>query len=317
MDGSMESFKDVGCIIVDEAHLRRRSHVTYCSARSGSPIPRWKDTLVIITSATIDLTLFAQFFYNAPTVQIEGRTFPVDIIYQPAADESNIQRAVSECALQIHLNCRSAPGDILCFLPGLEDITNAKAIFEKELKKVSARKSDRLDAVVFMLYGKQDPDKQAEVFEKLDVAKERKIIFATDIGRNVHHDRWRCINAISKSSAIQRSGRCGRTQRGVCYRLYSQDEFESMNINAAPEVLCRPISLAVLTLLELSLDPQKFDWISPPSTEAIVNAEKELIILGAVDLQRKPTELGKFDRKVPTGSENNENCVRWLREGTG
>ncbi|XP_037047411.1 uncharacterized protein LOC119082138 isoform X2 [Bradysia coprophila] len=340
MDGSMESFKDVGCIIVDEAHLRSIT----CDLLLGSfrkPDPRWKDTLVIITSATIDLTLFAQFFYNAPTVQIEGRTFPVDIIYQPAADESNIQRAVSECALQIHLNCRSAPGDILCFLPGLEDITNAKAIFEKELKKVSARKSDRLDAVVFMLYGKQDPDKQAEVFEKLDVAKERKIIFATDIAetsitidgvvyvvdsgirKEIVFDSERNIsslkiNAISKSSAIQRSGRCGRTQPGVCYRLYSQDEFESMNINAAPEVLCRPISLAVLTLLELSLDPQKFDWISPPSTEAIVNAEKELIILGAVDLQRKPTELGNLIAKCQQDPKIMkivyDGCVRGLGE---
>lgn len=315
MKGDMESFRNVGCIIIDEAHERSIT----CDLLLGSfkkQDPRWKDILIITTSATIDLTFFSEFFNNAPTVQIEGRVFPVDVIYQPVTDESELQQAVSTCALRIHTDCKSLPGDILCFLPGLEDISNAKSMFDRELKKVT-RKSGLLEAKVYTLYGKQDPDKQAEVFEKLDSAKKRKIIFATDVAetsitidgvvyvvdsgvkKEIVFDSVRNIsslkiNSISKSSAIQRAGRCGRTKPGVCYRLYSQDEFESMNVNAAPEVLCKPISLAVLTLLELSVDPTNFDWISPPSKEAISNAEKELTILGAVDLHRKPTELGKL-----------------------
>lgn len=67
-----------------------------------------------------------------------------------------------------------------------------------------------------------------------------------------------------------------------------------MKINAAAEVLCKPISLAVLTLLEMSNDPTEFDWISSPSKEAMANAEKELKILGAVDSNRKPTALGNL-----------------------
>lgn len=318
MKGDMESFKNVGCIIIDEAHERSIT----CDLLLGSfkkPDSRWKDLLIITTSATIDLTFFSEFFNNAPTVQIEGRTFPVDIIYQPVGDESDLQFSVMQCALQIHLNCKSSPGDVLCFLPGLEDISNAKAMFERELRKIQ-RTPGLMDAKVFTLYGKQDPDKQAEVFEKLDSSTKRKIIFATDVAetsitidgvvyvvdsgvkKEIVFDAERNIsslkiNSISKSSAIQRAGRCGRTQPGVCYRLYSQDEFESMNINAAPEVLCKPISLAVLTLLELSVDPNYFDWISPPSKEAVSNAEKELTILGAVDGHRKPTELGNLIAK--------------------
>lgn len=315
MKGDVDAFKNVGCIIIDEAHERSIT----CDLLLGSfkkSDPRWNDILIITTSATIDLNLFSEFFYSAPIVQIEGRTFPVDIVYQPVTDEANVQYSVAQCAFQIHFNCKSSPGDILCFLPGLEDLLNAKSHFEKELKKVNGN-TGLLVAKVFTLYGKQDPDKQAEVFEKFDPSTTRKIIFATDVAetsitidgvvyvvdsgvkKEIVFDPERNIsslkiNSISKSSAIQRAGRCGRTQPGVCYRLYSQDEFESMNINAAPEVLCKPISLAVLTLLKLSVDPIDFDWISQPSKEAIANAEKELTILGAVDSNRKPTELGNL-----------------------
>ncbi|KAJ6638803.1 Pre-mRNA-splicing factor ATP-dependent RNA helicase PRP43 [Pseudolycoriella hygida] len=318
MKGDMTSFKNVGCIIVDEAHERSIT----CDLLLGllkTPDPRWKDVLIVITSATIDLTSFSKFFNGAPTVEIEGRTYPVDIIYRPVASETSIQNAVTKCALEIHVCCQSDSGDILCFLPGLEDISNAKLIFEKELQKIP-RKFGLLNAKVFMLYGKQAPDKQAEVFEKIDSSKERKIIFATDVAetsitidgvvyvvdsgikkemvfdaeRNISSLK---INPISKSSAIQRAGRCGRTRPGTCYRLYSQDEYESMNLNAAPEVLCKPLSLAVLTLLELSADPEDFDWITSPTEEAISNSLNELMILGAVNKQKKPTDLGKLIAK--------------------
>ncbi|KAG4070621.1 hypothetical protein HA402_013541 [Bradysia odoriphaga] len=76
-------------------HCRRSAYMRSitCDLLLGSfrkPDPRWKDILVIVTSATIDLTQFSQLFNNAPTVQIEGRTFPVDIIYRPPADESKL-----------------------------------------------------------------------------------------------------------------------------------------------------------------------------------------------------------------------------------
>lgn len=243
MKGDMNTFKDVGCIIIDEAHERS----IICDLLLGSfktSDPRWNDILVIVTSATIDLNLFSEYFNDAPAVQIEGRTFPVDVIYQPVTNESEIQYAVAQCAFQIHENCKSSPGDILCFLPGLEDLLNATSIFERKLKMVN-RNSGLLDVKVFTLYGKQDADQQAKVFEKFDSTTIRKIIFATGIAetsitidgivfvvdsgvtKEIVFDPQRNIsslkiNCISKSSAIQRAGRSGRTQPGtsLIYALF-------------------------------------------------------------------------------------------------
>lgn len=128
-----------------------------------------------------------------------------------------------------------------------------------------------------------EPEQQAKVFEPLSI-HERKVVFSTDVSetsvtingivyvvdsgvkKEVVFDQVRNlsslkISTVSKSSAIQRAGRCGRTQPGICYRMYSKEEFEKMEINTAPEIHRRPISLAVLTLRGMRIDPSTFDWI--------------------------------------------------------
>jgi HrpA-like RNA helicase len=109
------------------------------------------------------------------------------------------------------------------------------------------------------------------------------------------------LTTISQSSATQRAGRSGRTAPGECHCLYSEQDFYlRMDKCSAPEVLRKPLSLAVLSLIEMNIVPAEFEWINPPKNDAIIAAEEELVFLGAITKNEDngnktwPTELGKI-----------------------
>ncbi|TMW58426.1 hypothetical protein Poli38472_009985 [Pythium oligandrum] len=330
-DASQDNpFKDVGCVIIDEAHERS----IVCDLLMGSlkqMHPMWGHVKVVITSATIDLDLFSSFFDNAPVVEIQGRMFPVDIVYCPVnngpsgngcfIEPTRVASAVAQCALMIHQQAGMDDGDILCFLPGQDDVLRAKELFEHGLHKQSTHISSErlLLARPLALYGKQDPEEQALVFEKHkdpSTPKPRKVIFSTDVAETsitidgvvfvvdsglkkaIVYDPIRSISSLKvhtvcRSSAIQRAGRAGRTQPGKCFRLYAAQDFEEMDVGDAAEVFRRPLCLALLTLYDLGLDSREFDWIEPPNKDAIHAAEVELRLLNALDSHNQITQLGK------------------------
>jgi HrpA-like RNA helicase len=351
MSGSEEPFRDVGCILIDEAHERS---VT-CDILLGSfkkADPRWKDCLILVTSATIDLEEFSAYFDNAPTVEMEGRTFPIQKFYHPLGDSatgdlSSIRREVVKRAAVIHTSCGMAEGDILCFLPGQEDVLSAKEELERELGRLlqHSKKEPTLFVKVFALYGRQDPEEQGEVFEKLE-GNTRKIIFATDVAetsvtidgvvyvvdsgvrKEMMFDPKRNISTlklttISKSSATQRAGRSGRTQPGECHCLYSEADYLSMSNSSAPEIFRKPLSLAILSLIEMKIVPREFEWISAPSKEALAAAEEELKYLGAIDIEQvgnnkcTTTELGKIISKCQQEPKLVRMIYRGCKDGLG
>ncbi|XP_035706112.1 uncharacterized protein LOC110845722 isoform X2 [Folsomia candida] len=342
---SNKPFTDVGCIIIDEAHERS----IICDILLGSfkkADKRWKDILIVIMSATIDIEEFSTFFNNAPKVEMAGRTFPIEFFYHPLPDSatsemSYIRREVVKKAVDIHSRCGSViSGDILCFLPGQEDVLSAKEDFEREMTKINGRDNCKYFATkVYSLFGRQDPEQQEEVFQKLGT-NIRKIIFATDIAetsitidgvvfvvdsgvrKEMIFDPKRNISTlklttISKSSATQRAGRSGRTQPGECHRLYSEADFQSMSSSSAPEVFRKPLSLAVLSLIEMNIVPMEFEWISSPSKDAMSAAEEELRYLGAIDEENKTTALGKLISKCQQEPKLVRMIYRGCQDGFG
>ncbi|KAF0713342.1 hypothetical protein As57867_004383, partial [Aphanomyces stellatus] len=300
---SGKSFRGVGAIVIDEAHERSIT----CDLLLGSlkqPDDRWADIPLVVTSATIDVDLFSKYFDNAPVIDIPGRMFPVDIQYAPTPVNTNdMATYVASVAHQVHLD-NATKGDVLCFLPGQDDVLRAKEFLDK-------KKDPNL--VVLTLYGKQDHDDQKMAFAP---AARRKIIFATDIAetsvtipgvvvvvdsglkKGVTYDPVRKIaslkvQTIARSSAIQRTGRAGRTQPGHCLRLYSNSDFEMMETGTLPEIFRQPLALAVLTLRRLGIDPRRFAWLSAPSPDAMAAAETELQYLGALDPVFGVTTLGE------------------------
>ncbi|KAJ0392291.1 hypothetical protein P43SY_012001 [Pythium insidiosum] len=329
-------FRDVACVVVDEAHERSIT----CDLIMGSlkeNHPSWRHVKVAITSATIDLNLFSSFFENAPVVEIPGRMFPVDVQYiaQPGqrssvVDAAKVASVVADCALMIQVAYPDpADGDVLCFLPGQDDVLRAKDVFERRVQSQVAAATARDVAYwrrvqAHALYGKQDPDEQARVFEQpadKSAPRQRRVIFATDVAETsitidgvvfvvdsglrkamvydpVRNMSSLQVQTVSRSSALQRAGRAGRTRPGKCFRLYSQQEFQDMEIGNSAEIFQQPLTLALLTLQHAGIDPRTFHWIEPPTPSAMDSAEQELIFLGALNAERRITSLGRLVAEV-------------------
>ena len=87
---------------------------------------------------------------------------------------------------------------------------------------------------------------------------------------------------ISKNSAEQRKGRAGRTAPGNCYRLFSLQDFEKLDESSTPEIKRKPLSLTAVTLYDMGIDPEKFQWLEHPGAEPVKQAVHQLKSLGAV-----------------------------------
>lgn len=315
----------VGAIVVDEAHERSTTCDLIIGILKMHAPEKWPALKIVITSATLDSRLFSNYFNNAPVLAIPGRMFPVDVRYLPLAgngsdiisSSSKYEDAVVKTALEIHCSSNCSSGDILCFLTGQDEVERAKEKF--------AALNDKFQyspVISLALYGKQLPAEQKLVFDKAP-AGTRKVIFATDVAETgvtidgVRHivDSGLCkesrydptrnvtvlsVQAICKSSAIQRKGRAGRTAPGTCYRIYSEDEFEAMEVSQVPEVLSRPLPLTIVSLLSMGIHPLNFQWIQSPDRTGLYKALDELRYLGALEDGDGPgsdpvlTDLGRL-----------------------
>lgn len=309
------NYNDIYAIVVDEAH-ERSINTDIIMGILKSEILNYPHLKVVITSATLDPKIFSQYFYNCKTLEIPGKTYPVDIIYSPPDnDNADMSAEVVKKALFIHLDQPVSAGDILCFLTGQEEVEKAKIAFleNEKLFKNEVEKS----SLVLTAYGKQTPEDQQELFRPVSKANTRKIIFATDVAetsitidgvrfvvdsglkKDVLFDAKRNMSslqvmAISQSSAIQRKGRAGRTSSGTCIRLYSQQEYDSMPEGVVPELQRVPLANTVVNLIKMGLDPFHFGWLDPPEPESIKSAVEELKYLGAIVNTNKLSQLGDY-----------------------
>eukprot|EP00698_Gefionella_okellyi_P003095 TRINITY_DN128_c0_g3_i1.p1 TRINITY_DN128_c0_g3~~TRINITY_DN128_c0_g3_i1.p1 ORF type:complete len:1956 (-),score=417.65 TRINITY_DN128_c0_g3_i1:56-5923(-) len=331
-------FKNCAAIVLDEAHERTLDLDVLLGLLKRDD-PRWSHIKVAVTSATIDTTSFANFLSKAPVVEIAGRLFPIEIVYAPEETQlegEQLVMAVVRQAIAIHSETAATDGDILCFLTGQDDVERAKALFDAKLGKAGGFAS-------FSLFGKQQPEQQQEIFKKLPSGT-RKVVFATDIAetsitidgvrfvvdcgncKGIVYDSKRNISSlrqfsISRSSAVQRAGRSGRTAPGTCYRLYSKDQFQLMDENDQPEIFRRPLALAVVSLAVMKIRASSFDWISAPTLEAIQAAESELKFLGAIRSTTGQdvmvTELGLMASKLQLDPAMARIIQRGLTDGCG
>ena len=240
----------IGVVVLDEAHERSIALDVIVGVLRSRHVKDFPHLKVIVTSATLDTELFSKYFEMCPILSIPGRMYPVEIFYRPQKNDiDEIVKNVVNIALEIHCEKKIEEGDILCFLTGQEEVENCVQKFSAALKLLNGKD----DANVFALYGKQLPEEQELVFKKQGFGK-RKIIFSTDIAETSITIDGVCfvvdsglakvslydvrrgatileVRAISKSSADQRKGRAGRTQPGVCYRLYSEEEYLGMRIS--------------------------------------------------------------------------------------
>jgi ATP-dependent helicase HrpA len=315
-DGFLSEYET---IIVDEAH-ERSLNIDFILGILKRLLKKRRDLKLIITSATIDTEKFSREFWNAPVIEVSGRTFPVETIYMPPPETENEDDAPSHVEMavkafdKIQIEC--AYGDILIFMPTEQDIMET-------INLLSGR--NYKSAVIMPLYARMPGSEQSKVFRR---SESRKIIVSTNVAETSltipgikyvidtgvariaqYMPRTRAtalpVSPISRSSADQRKGRCGRVENGVCIRLFSQEDYESRSLYTLPEIARSNLAEVLLRMIALRLGKaEDFPFIDPPNPKAIKDGYEILTELDAV--KRNPekdeyilTEKGSIMAGLP------------------
>ena len=311
-------------LIIDEAH-ERSLNIDFLLGYLRQLLPKRPDLKLIITSATIDATRFAEHFAIngkvAPVIEVSGRLFPVEQRYAPLEPDSKpdgkkeskitkeIPDAVTEEIASLWREGAAGAGDVLVFLPGEREIRDcAEALRKDHILQ------QRFHPEILSLFARQSVAEQERVFSP---GNGRRIILTTNVAETsltvpniryvidsglarVKRYSYRNkveqlqIEPISQAAANQRAGRCGRVSDGICVRLYSEQDYQGRPKFTDPEILRSSLAAVLLRMSSLRLPKiQYFPFIDKPLGRAIADGVQLLDELGAIEFD----ETGLADTK--------------------
>jgi RNA helicase HrpA len=304
---------DYDIIMVDEAH-ERSLNIDFILGLLKGILRERSDLKIVISSATINAAVFSEYFDGCPIVSIDARMFPVEVLYRPPEFLHDFTAVLEEIVeIMVEIEERGEPGDALIFLSGEGQIKDCVS----ELSRVLGGGS----TVLLPLYGRLSREEQERVFE--DFPGKRKVVVATNIAetsvtidgvRYVIDPGFAKLNyyntrnftsslvevPISRASCNQRKGRAGRTKPGICFRLYTREDYEDREHFTKEEIYRRDLSEVILRMAELDIrDFERFDFISHPGRENIRGAVEVLRMLDAIDDERRLTTTGELMVQLP------------------
>lgn len=300
-------------IIIDEAH-ERSLNIDFLMGYLKQLLPKRPDLKLIITSATIDHERFAKHFNDAPVITVSGRTYPVTVHYRPPQIERDLALQVEDVLHEIealeHHEGLPVARDVLVFLSGERDIRDV----HHHLKKCQFR-----ELSILPLYARLSQQEQQKIFAP---HRGRRVVLSTNVAEtsltvpgiryvidagtarisrySVHSKVQRLpIEPVSQASANQRMGRSGRIMPGVCYRLYSEEDFNQRPAFTDPEIRRTNLASVILQMADLRLgDPEQFPFLDAPEGTLVRDGYRLLEELRAVDGKRL-TPLGKQLARLP------------------
>lgn len=316
--------KRYSVIMVDEAHERAAASDVLLSLLKKILVKR-PDLRVVVSSATIEAEKFLDFF--APDedekvdgkskdeygkiIGIQGRVHPVEIQYLAEPISDYVQRAV-DTVMDIHTS--NEMGDILVFVTGREEIDDAIDMIAERIADIGLGYQTLQP---LPLYAGLSTEQQMYVFQAA-AENTRKVIVSTNIAEasvtidgivfvidsgfvklraydpTLGIERLNVV-PVSRASAIQRAGRAGRTRPGKCFRLYTEEAFNSLVETTFPEIQRSNLAPVILQLMNLGItNVVRFDYLSSPPSNLVVRAMDMLYSLGTVD------DYGRLSR--PLGS---------------
>jgi len=306
-------------LIIDEAH-ERSLNIDFLLGYLAQLLPRRPDLKVVITSATIDPERFSRHFGDAPIIEVSGRTFPVEVRYRPLVDPDDpgaeprdqvdgIVDAVDE------LRREGPEGDVLVFLSGEREIRDAADALREHAEQAHVEDLD-----VLPLYARLSAAEQHRVFEPARGGR-RRVVLATNVAETSltvpgiryvidpglarisrYSRRTKVqrlpIEPISRASATQRAGRCGRVADGICIRLYAEDDFDARPEFTDPEIQRTNLASVILQMAGAKLGPvEEFPFVDPPDRLAVRDGVRLLTELGAL-VDGDATRLSEMGRRL-------------------
>ena len=305
------ALEEVGAVLFDEIHERSLDADLGLALVLDAKSALRDDLRLLVMSATLDGARVAELLGDAPVIHSEGRAFPVETRY---VGRDPAQRIEEQMAAVIREALRDERGSVLAFLPG-----------QREIRRVAERLGEQLDdpaVQIFALHGGLDKHAQDEAIAPAESGR-RKVVLATAIAETsltiegvrividsglarvpryepgVGITRLVTVRA-SQASVDQRRGRAGRTEPGVCYRLWDEPATASLPLFTEPEIRNADLSGLLLDCAAWGVtDPRRLQWLDPPAEAPLSAARAELEALGALDAEGRITGLGRRLRALP------------------
>ena len=305
------TLEGIGAVLFDEFHERSLDADLGLALALDAKVGLRDDLRLLVMSATLDGGRIARLLDDAPLITSEGRAFPVETRYLGRDPHARVEDQMAD-AIQRAL--RAEPGSILAFLPGQGEIT-----------RLAERLAERVrepDIDITPLFGAMDMAAQTRAVAPA-LPGRRKVVLATSIAEtsitiegvrvvvdcglarvprfepDIGVTRLETVR-VSRAAADQRRGRAGRTEPGICYRLWDEPQNASLAPFAEPEIRSADLAGLLLDCAEWGVaDPGTLVWLDPPTEVAMKAAREELSVLGALDSDRRITTLGRRLRALP------------------